>query len=252
MNALLASGILAFFTVLIVLAANRAIWRGLKQGRSPVYCVTLSTLTLLSIFALILIISRLAFQQNLVSLWQQEFEISLQATKAMYLELGLDEMEIQRAVRLVRLLFLEGAVGWVVVLSTALSLVSYLIQRRIFSQFAGTLLPMPVFTRWRISERVIWLLLGALVLVLIGSRGLPWVGWLGLNSLIVLSSFYFIIGIAVMMFFFEKRKVSRPFKILAVVIMGFIPALLIFVTLVGVFDTWWDWRKLRLASCGND
>ncbi|MCK5242438.1 DUF2232 domain-containing protein [bacterium] len=245
MNALFALGILAIVFGLLVVVANRAIWWGLKSGRSLLYCVTFSTLVLIGVYIFTVIIARLVFHQDVVGLWQQEFEMSLQATVAMYVELGLETTEIERSARLIRVLFLQGATGWILVLTIALSLSSYLVQRKVAKHLLGIMAPLPAFSQWRICEKLIWLLMAAMFLVLLGSRGITWAAWMGLNSTIVIGCLYFMAGLAIVQFFMEKRNIARAFKFLLIFFLLFFPVLVLCIALAGIFDTWWDWRKLR-------
>jgi uncharacterized protein YybS (DUF2232 family) len=248
MNGLLAFGILAIVFGLLIVVANRAIWWGMNSGRSPKYCVTFSTLVLLGVYGFTIIIARLVFQQDIVGLWQQEFEASLQATIAMYVELGLEAAEVERSARLIRLLFLQGIAGWIVAMTIALSMVSYLIQRKMVKPLPASAQPIPAFSLWRVSEKLVWLLLAAMLFVLLGTRGNAWAAWLGVNGTIVLASFYFTVGLSIVMFYLEKRNVGRLVKILLVFLLLLFPVLIVLVTLVGTLDTWWDLRKLRTPS----
>ncbi|MCD4812102.1 YybS family protein [bacterium] len=245
MNALAAFGILVFVAIAMILVANRTIWWGLKQGRSPFQCVGFSVLTLLVFYAVTLILIRVVFHQDIISIWHQEFEASLKASTAIYLELGWNAAEIKQAVDFIRRVFMQGAAGWVLMLSIGFSLVSYLVMRRLFPLLSGATRSIPPFTHWGAPEKTIWFLLGTLSLVVLGSRTHTWIAWLSLNSLIVMGGLYLFIGLAVVMFYLEKRKIPRIFKVLLVALLGFVPAMMIFIILIGVFDTWWDWRKIR-------
>lgn len=248
MNALAASGILFLLAIAMLIVANRAIWWGLKQGRSPYQCVGLGTIALLVFYATTLILIRVVFQQDLLGVWQQEFEASLKTSSAIYMEMGWNEVEIKQAVDFIRRVFMQGAAGWSILFSVGFSLVSFLIMRRLYPGLPGAKIPLPPFAYWSVPEKTIWVMLITLSMVVLGSRTDGWIGWLGLNSLIVMGGLYLFVGLAVTMFYLNKRKVPRIVKLMLVLLLGFVPAFMIFIILIGLFDTWWDWRKIRQVN----
>ncbi len=239
------TGILALGTVLMVLATQRAVWYGLKQGFAAPRCVIVSTVTFLGLLIFTLVMTSLVLQQNVLALWRQGFETSLRASVDFYQELGWEVDEIERAAALIRRFFLDAIVGWVAVMAAAFSTFSYFLQRRLAPDLPGSQMPLTPFSRWTAWEKMIWVLLAALVFLGLGARGLSGPGWLGLNALIVMGSIYLVVGLSVIIFYFNQKNIPPALKIGAVLIMGLVPALLIFVVLLGIFDTWWDWRRLK-------
>jgi uncharacterized protein YybS (DUF2232 family) len=231
--------------LLILGSAVGAMWLGLRQGQKPVPCITLGTLTLLALMALAVLIASGWNPAYLLVRWQQEFESSLNLTAVFYRQWGWPEAEVQRALQLVTRLFWEGALGWVVVTAMGFSLAGYGVLRAAAPQLPGALHAWPPFRRWSAADGLVWLLLGALCLKLLSGR-LPAVyNWAGLNLLIVLASVYLVIGLAVGLFYFGKKEVPRLVKILILSALVLMPSLWLLLSLVGVLDTWWDWRRLR-------
>ncbi len=103
-------------------------------------------------------------------------------------------------------------------------------------------LPMPL---WRPWEELIWVMIGALALSLLG------VGWLedvALNAAVVMAVIYAAQGLAVLRFFAQRHGVPRvvelPFYLALLLVAGL--AMLVLAG-IGLLDTWFDWRRLRPA-----
>jgi uncharacterized protein YybS (DUF2232 family) len=245
MNDLSAAGMMVFSALVMVLLINRVIRTGLRKGYSPANCILEGALTFLAGVTAGLILAGFFFDLNILSLWKREFLISLDASLAFYRQGGWDEKELQRAVRLIRILFIDAIYGWIIIFAFLFSGMSYFIQKRRVPQWPGAKIPVRPFIRWTAPEKFIWLFLGGLALFLWGSWHPGILRQVGLNILLVAGHIYLAIGLAVLTFFLDMKKKPPYFKFLAVLIMFFFPVLFIFMTLIGVCDTWWDWRKIK-------
>jgi uncharacterized protein YybS (DUF2232 family) len=97
-------------------------------------------------------------------------------------------------------------------------------------------------TRWRSPEILVWVVIAGGLLLLIPVKSLK---ILGLNVVIALIMIYFIQGISIVSFYFDKRKFPR---ILRGVLYGLIGVQQLFSMLViglGFFDLWVDFRKIN-------
>ncbi len=238
-------GMMALAAIVIILLTNRAIRKGLRQGSSPAHCILEGALTLLAGVAVGLVLAGFFLGLNILSLWKQEFLISLDASLAFYRQWGWNENELQRAVRLIRVLFIDAIYGWIIIITFLFSSLSYFIQKRMVPQWPGAKIPVRSFARWTAPDKFIWIFLGGLGLFLWGAWHPGIARLVGLNVLLVVSHLYLAIGMAVLMFFLDKKKIPSHFKFLAVLVLFFFPVLFIFITLLGVCDTWWDWRKIK-------
>jgi uncharacterized protein YybS (DUF2232 family) len=101
--------------------------------------------------------------------------------------------------------------------------------------------------RWRAPEALVWLLIGCGLLLLLPARD---VKILGLNGLLVLMVIYFFQGIAIVAFFFERRRFPRPLRVLLYSLLALQQVLLLLVVALGLFDMWLNFRKLDHQSGG--
>lgn len=108
----------------------------------------------------------------------------------------------------------------------------------------GLLLPAPLpLSLWRPWEELIWVLIAALGLSLLGDGLLA---DLGLNLIVLMGMIYGVQGLAVLRFFAQRQRVPLLVELLFYIGL-FLVAGLAFLLLagLGLLDTWFDWRRLR-------
>jgi len=99
------------------------------------------------------------------------------------------------------------------------------------------------FHLWRPWEELIWLLIAALALGLIGSG---WIEDLALNLMVVMLVLYAVQGLAVVRFYVWRLGFSWLVELLLYAALVFISGLgVILLAGLGLLDTWFDWRRLR-------
>lgn len=102
-------------------------------------------------------------------------------------------------------------------------------------------------TRWKPPDRLVWLLIGAGGALLLEPAVFK---YSGLNLLILCLFVYLCAGLAVVGYFFKVKKVPLFIKILFYVLIIIQQYLLVFVTALGLFDLWADFRK-RIKPARN-
>ena len=116
------------------------------------------------------------------------------------------------------------------------------LMRRWSAQFGGVSLE-PF--RWELPEPLVWAFIGAGILYL---TGLPWLQTVGLNVLIVLIGLYFLQGLSIAAFLFQRFHLPRFLGTLSVLLLLFQPFLTLVVAGVGLFDVWFAFRRLSLPK----
>lgn len=106
-------------------------------------------------------------------------------------------------------------------------------------------LPGPPFALWKAPELLIWPLIAG------GFGALLANGWpqtLAMNLLVVLLPIYFLQGLAVVGFFFQRRGVSPLMRALSYMLLIVFNPFQFIVAGIGVFDLWIDFRKPRVKN----
>ena len=99
----------------------------------------------------------------------------------------------------------------------------------------------PALNTWRAPDRLVWVLIaaGAMMALLEGF----WF-WTGANLVIVLSLIYFFQGIAVLAFWLKKKNTPRLLRVGIYLLVAVEIFLALLVALMGLFDLWFNFRRL--------
>jgi uncharacterized protein YybS (DUF2232 family) len=140
-------------------------------------------------------------------------------------------------VRIVPALFVASVlfVSW-----TSLLLSRPLLQRR--------RLPYPDFGRlnlWKAPEALVWATIGCGLMLLIPANALR---LLGLNGLLVLMTVYFFQGIAIVAYYFEKKRFPRLLRFFLYSLIALQQVVLLVVVALGFFDLWLNFRRLGVEK----
>jgi uncharacterized protein YybS (DUF2232 family) len=68
---------------------------------------------------------------------------------------------------------------------------------------------------------------------------------IGLNTLIVLLFLYLLQGLSIVQFFFKRKNIPRYLRGLFYALIVLYQYLLVFISAIGLFDIWVDFRKLN-------
>ncbi|MCP4691161.1 MAG: YybS family protein [Desulfobacterales bacterium] len=96
--------------------------------------------------------------------------------------------------------------------------------------------------RWKAPDYLVWFAIGSGALLFSPMDG-PLV--IGLNGALVLMMVYFFQGIAIVSFFFEKKRIPRAFRVAAYTLIPLQQPLVLLIIGLGFFDMWINFRKLE-------
>jgi len=103
-------------------------------------------------------------------------------------------------------------------------------------------IPGPPFADWKAPEPLVWVLIAGGFLVVLTRGALQTIA---MNLLVVLLPVYFLQGLAIIDHFFRRKAVSPVLRVLGFLLATLVNPLPMFVTGIGVFDLWFDFRKPR-------
>ena len=95
---------------------------------------------------------------------------------------------------------------------------------------------------WKPPEHLVWGVIGCGLVLLIPSSALKLIG---LNGLITLMTVYFFTGIAIVSYYFEKKRFPRLLRIFLYSLIALQQFVLILVIGLGFFDVWLNFRKIK-------
>ncbi len=96
---------------------------------------------------------------------------------------------------------------------------------------------------WRAPEPMVWGIIGCGLMVMVPSMGIRLIG---VNGLLVLLTVYFLQGIAIVSFYFEKKNLPRTIRVVLYAMIAFQQLFLLVVVCIGLFDMWINFRKLDI------
>jgi uncharacterized protein YybS (DUF2232 family) len=96
--------------------------------------------------------------------------------------------------------------------------------------------------QWKAPEILVWFVIGCGILLIFSGSGLR---LLSISGILILMTVYFFQGIAIVSFYFEKKRFPRFLKIFMYSIIAVQQILLFFIIGLGFFDMWMNFRKLE-------
>ncbi len=195
------------------------------------------------------LLSKLLFRQDVFVLTMQGFEAAITEAFKFYqgLPLAAEQLELVKQMQEAMLQLVELAIPSLILMSILLSLfVNFQASRKIIALQGGSVAGLPPFASWRLPWYLVWFFIAALLL---GGAGESLFQKVNFNIYILMMFLYVLQGLAVAAHLVGRGSLSRFWQgiILALAFL-FFSQILFF---VGLFDTWFDFRKLDRAKRGE-
>ncbi|CAK8720250.1 DUF2232 domain-containing protein [Candidatus Electrothrix laxa] len=146
--------------------------------------------------------------------------------------------QIIAGMRLLLPKILPGLLVGMVLITVSLNMV---ICRSVMCRLVPEKVFWPPYSDWRLPDKTVWLLICAFALLLVGTGGVKNVG----SSLMLVSGLlYFFQGAAVVIHVLNRWNLPRTFRLFFYVILALQRYGMLLVVIVGIADTWADFRKL--------
>lgn len=243
-----AQGITVLFRVGIV---GLALGWGLRRRLSPLATVAITALAVGISVALTFGVSVWFFKIDVHDLIPS-FESTINRVIDIYRTIGIKEEELKILEKNARQMFSVAMQALPAIIGLALFVVgavNYFVTRTILVKIGYPVEAMPGFSRWRIPWYWGWgYLLGSIGIVIGGWQGLPVISRIGVNLFAVFSYAFLVQGLSVGWFFADKYKVSPFLRYLFAAFLLLNQFLMQLVVWVGLFDAWFDFRKLGTTT----
>jgi uncharacterized protein YybS (DUF2232 family) len=123
-----------------------------------------------------------------------------------------------------------------------ISWTNLLLSKRIFKNWNLLYPDFGSLKLWRAPEVLVWIIIGCGILLLFQNKTFKIIG---LNGLLILMTIYFFQGIAIVSFYFEKKKLPRLLRFFLYSLLALQQIVLLVVIGLGFFDMWLNFRKLE-------
>lgn len=176
---------------------------------------------------------------------------NLENTIALYEEMKMPEPTIrliQDSREQILYVLVRMTPGLIAVFSLMTAWINILLAKTLFKAKNLAALNFDPLTEWKAPEILVWFAIGSGMILFLPSPALKMIG---LNCLLVLMVIYFFQGIAIVAFYFERKKLPKFLKIALYLLIGIQQILIFFVIGLGFFDVWLDIRKLNPEKPGT-
>ena len=164
-----------------------------------------------------------------------------QMTAEIYSEMGIDQNQIEQ----LNSAFIVVLPGMFLISYMATIWMNILIIRSLLLKKGIRLKSIENLNQYRVPHFMVWLVIGVGLTLMVPVDALKIIS---INCLIVLMLVYFFQGIAVVSFFFQKKKTPLALKIFCYCLIALQLYVLIMVIGLGFFDNWINFRKLTTAA----
>jgi uncharacterized protein YybS (DUF2232 family) len=202
-----------------------------------------SSLAILGILTCILAIYSAFHQIQILELISQYVIVNLNLTIAFYKQMGASQealMQLTDSLEQIQYVLVRITPSLAVVSTLFVAWANLLMVRPFLRSQKLFYLGLEPLNRWKAPEPMVWGVIACGVLMLFPETGIKMIG---LNGLIFFMIVYFFQGIAIISFFFEKKRFPR---ILRIGIYSFVAIQQLFCLVIialGFFDTWFNFRK---------
>ncbi|HPG71341.1 MAG TPA: YybS family protein, partial [Syntrophales bacterium] len=234
---------LPFFLVLG--SAGILIPEVLRRGYGIEAAVGLSAAAYLALIGSALLGYSLAVDRSVADIVRSYVDESVRYSLALYEEIGIPREQIEQ--------FKESApevAAWVVnhglaLLVTGVTFFVWLnvLGLRLLSQGRDPAFPdFGDLACWKMPDWVVWFVIAAGAAMIVPEEAAQVAG---LNVLIVALFLYLLQGLSIVQFFFRQKNIPRYLRALFYALIVLYQYLLVFVSAVGLFDIWVDFRKMN-------
>ncbi len=191
-----------------------------------------------------LLVYSVASETGIVSLVSGYIRKNIEATLTLYRQMGMsaDNLDLvsesfdQIQYVFVRILPALAVISTLFVAWTSLLLSRPLLRRlKLFCPDFGSL------NHWKAPDPLVWAAIGSGLMLLIPAT---WIKLAGINALLVLMTIYFFQGIAIVSYYFEKKRFPLILRVFLYALIALQQFLLLLIIGLGFFDIWLNIRRL--------
>jgi uncharacterized protein YybS (DUF2232 family) len=179
-----------------------------------------------------------------LSAMRQHFERELSQTLPQYLaeEGGAVDGDLRTYIQEALTIVVRLLPALFIISTAAGALVNYGVVRVLWRRMGDrALFPELALSQWKAPEFCVWVLIAS---GLCAFMPLPNLRLVGLNVLLLVSLAYLIQGLCIMVFYLHKASIPPLFRSIAYLFLVIQPLLLLGVAAFGLFDLWFDFRRL--------
>lgn len=183
---------------------------------------------------------------GIITLVSQYVTRNLELTMELYEKMGVSEKKIiinSDALENIRYVLIRIIPALAVASTFFVAWTSLLLARPMLKTRALFYPDFGALNLWKAPEALVWVVIGFGLAFFLPDRAFK---VLGLNGMIIMMTIYFFQGIAIVSFFFEKKKLPILLRFFLYSLIALQQMVLLLVIGFGFFDTWLNFRKLEI------
>lgn len=234
-------GLYFLYYAAVALVLGEAPGLGLSEPRA----VTVAGFVSAGLVGGLLLGGALSGGQDLAAAWDAQWRHEMEALVGGYQRLGLDAeqaMLAQRGLAEAGRMLLRLAPGLLVAGSLLLAWANLVLSRRTSLAAGEPAEAQARLSLFKLPESLVWVLILAGAVIWFGE---DWWFWGAVNVLLVLGVAYFFQGLAVLVYWLEKKNAPRILRLGVYALLAVEAFLAILVALAGLFDIWFNFRRLE-------
>ena len=242
--------VLSSFTIDVVFLAGLLligfILGELLESRFPINKTVLYTCGVVLISAMVgLFVFSSVSGKNLFTILSQYVAYNIELSLALYQSLGMSDENlrlIQDSLDKIQYVLVRIIPGLTIASTLMVVWINILISKRLLKGKFRLHSDYEKMNQWQAPDFLVWVVICCGLLMLVPAAAAKLIG---LNVLLISLTIYFLQGMGIVSFFFERKKVPRFFKILLYSLIAIQQLVLIAVIGIGLFDMWFDFRKIK-------
>lgn len=234
-------GLYFLYYAAVALVLGEAPGRGWSEPRA----VTAAGFVAAGLVGGLLLGGSLSGGQDLAQAWDAQWRLELDSLLGGYQRLGLDAeqaREAQQGLIQVGRMLLRLAPGLMVAGSLLLAWANLVLARRSALGAGEPAEGQARLSLFTLPEHLVWVLILAGLAAWLGE---DWWFWGAVNVLLVLGVAYFFQGLAVLVYWLEKKNAPRLLRLGVYALLAVEAFLAILLALAGLFDMWFNFRRLE-------
>ena len=221
----------------------------MKKKESPWRIVLYNSLWAIFLISVILLLLYQLKDFSIAESFDQFIRNTLQEVTNTYKKIGLKEAEIQQAKMTLEKLFYYFQLSfpaWLIISLSSFIITHYYLCMKILFHLNILKTDFPEFSRWKTPFFIVWIFILSSLLLWRG-KNFIFLSISGLN-LLTLTVFIFILqGLCNLNFFLQKSKIPRILSAFIYLLIFIQPLFLSIIFLWGLFDSWFNFRKLPVG-----
>ncbi len=208
-------------------------------------------LTALAVMLLVAGTTLFSREGSLSSQIKQQIEESIAETLQTYETMEVDPEQkrvFQQAAVTVKDFMLKAYTGVYASITLLIVIANCFASKLLLTRMGYDLGDLSPFIKLVLPEPLVWGFIISASFVVLTSLSLvnsALIQLLGLNLTLIFTTFYLVQGLAILVFWGGRSRLPRPLKWLGLFLLIVQPFFLLLIAVVGLFDTWFDLRKLK-------